>query len=484
MIRAAAGCLLAGGLVVAVTPSVHGQTASISPGVWKMVNLGGGGSVPTTGPVIRVNYDRTQRRYLSAEQEPLTLVATVAASCGNDSFEELFLETLGRRLPVSTATLGKGGGGFSGRTTIASQAVTTAALAATGVPDPVQTCNADLKALVDATQYGKAQKGWARKYNNAFAATLVVVCRRPGGKKGLFDEPDALREGRDMTRFPVWIRCGPAGVFKTVTKSRPPRAKKVGVQSVDVFVNPKSNASYKGVCPKKLAFGGSLVLLKSAAAGAVDVRYRYRTHDGATSAVYATSFAKSGTRNAHYWTHEFGAGSPSGSFAAPGGSKGPRVIKGWVDLEVLNASGAVTFSDRAPFQLTCQPRRVSGPPVVTPPSSAPAVAAFAAAAGPALPDLAVLAAQPAPTAATKLRVQVSNRGSGPAPASRLTLFYTRDGTVSQILTDVPPLAPGQERWLIVDALLPLADAEHLTLRINDAGTVDEAEVLNNGHTVK
>lgn len=485
MIRGAAWCLLAGGLIVAGAPGAHAQTASISPGIWKMQPLGGGGSVPATGPVIRVNYDRTQRRYLMVEQDPLKLVATVAANCGNDSLKGLFLETMGERLPVSTAALGKGGGGYSGRTTITSQAVTTSALAVPGVPDPVQTCNADLAALVESNQYGKAQKGWARKYNNAFDATLVVVCHSPGRKKGGFKEPDASPEARDMTRFPVWIRCGPAAVFKAASKSKPPPAKKVGVQSVEAFVNPKANASYKGVCPKTLAFGGSIVMYKPGA-GVASVRYRYRTNDGATSEVFTTAFDKSGTRNAHYWTREFGAGSPSGSLAAPGGTKGPRVITGWVDLEVLNAGGAVTLSDRAPFQLTCQPRRVSGPAAIaTPPSDPVRVAGvLAPPAQAALPDLTVLEAQPAPTAPTKLRVHVANRGSGPSAASSITLFYTRAGTVSTTLTDVPALAPDQDRWIVVDAASPLAHSDHLTLRIDDGGAIAEADELNNGFTVK
>jgi hypothetical protein len=60
---------------------------------------------------------------------------------------------------VSTIGLGKGGGGFSGQKTVTTNQVTTRALDNQSVPNPVSTCNADLGALVDAKQYGKAQKG-------------------------------------------------------------------------------------------------------------------------------------------------------------------------------------------------------------------------------------------------------------------------------------------------------------------------------------
>lgn len=200
-------------------------SVSVKPATFKMVTLGGGGSVPTTGPVIRVAFDRTQRRYLSIDEEPLELRATIALTCGANKFTGMSLAAAGAVIPVDTIGLGKGGGGFSGTKTITTNAVTTRALDNASVPDPVALCNKDLDVLVDAGAYGKAQKGWARRFDNALPVTLSLRCVGPKKKKGGFEEPGALYEESSMTRFPVWVHCGPAAVFTSSPGSQP-RAKR------------------------------------------------------------------------------------------------------------------------------------------------------------------------------------------------------------------------------------------------------------------
>lgn len=79
------------------------------------------------------------------------------------------------------------------------------------------------------------------------------------------------------------------------------------------------------------------------------VRYRYRTHDNATSPTYAVTFD-----GLHFWQREFGGGDRRNTLAAPEGKK-PTIIRGFVQLEVLGQGNDVTSTDRAPFTLTCEP---------------------------------------------------------------------------------------------------------------------------------
>lgn len=202
-------------------------SVSLKPGLFKMQTLGGGGAVPLTGPVIFVPFDKTQRRYLSIAEKPLELRLTLAASCGTRKFADMSLEVAGATLPVDTMGLGKGGGGFSGAKTLTTNAVTTRALDNASVPNPVSLCNDDLAALVKSNGYGKAQKGWARQFDNALPATLSLRCVGPSSKKGGFTEPGALYvAGTATARFPVWVHCGPAAVFKTDASKPQPRARR------------------------------------------------------------------------------------------------------------------------------------------------------------------------------------------------------------------------------------------------------------------
>ena len=110
-----------------------------------------------------------------------------------------------------------------------------------------------------------------------------------------------------------------------------------GVREARVWVNPKTDASYRGGCPKELRFGSSV---DYTAAPGVDtaIRYRYRTHDNETSEVYTTHMTGSDTKNLHSWQRTFGAVGSRGSVAASGAGGGKRVIDGWVKLEMLNGN--------------------------------------------------------------------------------------------------------------------------------------------------
>jgi hypothetical protein len=101
-----------------------------------------------------------------------------------------------------------------------------------------------------------------------------------------------------------------------------------------------------------------------------------------------------------------------------------------------------------------------------------------------LPDLLIRAAEAAPLSATKLRVEVFNRGRVASGATRLTLFYQRAGEVKRTLASVPALEPGEAIWTTVDAGAALSDAARLTLRVDDPSVVVESDELNNGYSVK
>ncbi|HEV8631877.1 MAG TPA: CARDB domain-containing protein [Thermoanaerobaculia bacterium] len=111
-------------------------------------------------------------------------------------------------------------------------------------------------------------------------------------------------------------------------------------------------------------------------------------------------------------------------------------------------------------------------------------AAAAAAAASELPDLLIRAAEESPLSATKLRVEVVNRGRGASRATRLTLFYQRAGEVTRRLAPVPALAAGEAAWTTVDAGAPLAAAARLTLRVDDPPAVAESDELNNDFSFK
>lgn len=209
------------GFVASGTVLLAQLSVSIKPAIFKMRTIGGKTAVPLNGPVIRVPFDRTQQRYLGIDEEPLELRMVLTARCGSANFRDMSLAVAGVDIPVSGNGLGKGNNGFSGTKTISTNDVTTRALDNASVPNPVAMCNADLEALVGRGDYGTAQDGWARRYDNALPATLTLRCTGDAKKKGGFKEPPALYEDTATTRFPVWVHCAPAAVFKSSPKSQP-----------------------------------------------------------------------------------------------------------------------------------------------------------------------------------------------------------------------------------------------------------------------
>jgi len=465
--------------IVAVASAQRGSPiVSFESGPFKMNKLEGGGAVPESGPVVKVLYDRTQRRYLQIDQEPLELRATLTAACADMKLKDLTLTTLGATVRVRGSGLSNLAGVLTGSTTITTNEISTAKLASV-VPDPVATCNADLEAMVKQDQHGKIQKGWARTYDNALLAELTAHCEGEARKKGGFVEPPAIATPSASERFPVWVHCGPASVHRVEAPTPKVPAKKFGFQAVRVSVNPPANANYKGPCPKEIAFGGEIEYLMPSEGAPFQIRYRYRTHDGATSPVLSTTITRAGTTNISGWKHEFGSGGPVKGFKAQAaGASGAHLIDGGVRLEVLGADSKVIGQDETSVRLVCQPQQI---PVPTPAQKPPPPLAGP---GGSLADLVITSAEPAPNAPTTLRIAVANTGQGRSSATTLTVFYHRSGHVVKHSFDVPPLDPGATRRIVADLKSPIAHAERLTARINESGRAQESDLSNNSITIK
>lgn len=470
--------------IVAVASAQRGRPiVSFKSGPFKMNELDGGGAVPVSGPIVKVLYDRMHRRYLQIDQAPLELRATVTAACADLKLTGLTLATLGENVRVRGSGLSNLAGVLTGSTTITTNEISTAKLA-TVVPDPVATCNADMDAMVKQDQHGKVQKGWARKYDDALLAELKAHCEGEPKKKGGFVEPPEIATPSASERFPVWVHCGPAQVFRVETSTSKVPVKKSGFQSVRVFVNPPANANYKGPCPKEIAFGGEIEYLMPSDGVPVQVRYRYRTHDGASSPVLSTTITRAGTTNISYWKHEFGSNElPKGVKVQTG--PGARLIDGGVRLEVLGPDGKVIGQDEASVKLVCQPQRVPGaePPLTPSEADAPKPPPLAGV-GDALADLVITSAEPAPDSPTTLRIVVANKGQRQSAATNLVVFYHRSGHVVTKSFQVPSLDPRASRRIVADFKSPIAYAERLTARVNDSGRAQESDLSNNSLTIK
>src|SRR5262245_53072311 len=139
-------------------------SVSFKPGPWELRD-GVGDPRPDIGPIVHVPFDDIQRRYHQIEPGQLDLRMTVDADCDGKGkqYVDLSLDVAGHSAALRLGVLGKkSGGGFSGRTTAATKASIATTLKSLDIPDPVSTCNDDLKSFVAGRQYGKAQQGWAR----------------------------------------------------------------------------------------------------------------------------------------------------------------------------------------------------------------------------------------------------------------------------------------------------------------------------------
>lgn len=98
------------------------------------------------------------------------------------------------------------------------------------------------------------------------------------------------------------------------------------------------------------------------------------------------------------------------------------------------------------------------------------------------PDLTIEDAQLAPANPNRLRVRVANRGLAPAVETQLTLVYYRASETTAMAAPVPQLQAGERHWLIVEVGMPLAEADQVTLRIDEPPAVIESDETNNAYS--
>ena len=363
--RAWTAAVIVTAIVTVIAVNAQRIAVGFSPGPWSMSQGPAGDPLPRTGPVVFVPYDERQRGYVTVKPEPLGLVMTLNANCAGKAGKSssLDIQIAGQPGSVSYSTLGRAQGNFEGTTTAATKEPVHRFVSELRIPNPVATCNKDLDAMLAGRKYGEAQRGWARRFDDGMQVTLKLNCVEKDDEGVAFTTPGKWHETSTSVSFPVWLHCGPAAVHETTRGGGRPPVKTAGVQSAEVWVNPRANADYKGACPKTLNFGGSIDFAGASGTSA-RVRYRYRTHDNATSPVYEVTFDGSGRKNLHFWQREFGGSSPTGTLTAKGGASQPKVVDGFVQLEVLGNADQVTATDRMRFRLTCAapgaPNRIKG----------------------------------------------------------------------------------------------------------------------------
>jgi subtilase family serine protease len=102
----------------------------------------------------------------------------------------------------------------------------------------------------------------------------------------------------------------------------------------------------------------------------------------------------------------------------------------------------------------------------------------------AVPDLVIENVKDVPADNSQLKVRVRNVGSGNAGPNNMKIFYHRSGHVVVRGAVVPALAKGHATWVAIDADSPVANAQHVTLRVDDPNRVAELNEGNNGYTYK
>ena len=95
------------------------------------------------------------------------------------------------------------------------------------------------------------------------------------------------------------------------------------------------------------------------------------------------------------------------------------------------------------------------------------------------PDLVIVDAQVAPANPDRLRVRVANQGLAPAAETRIELVYRRGNGETAMSAAVPFLESGERQWLIFEVGAPLAEADEVSLRIDEPHRVIEADEANN-----
>ena len=101
-----------------------------------------------------------------------------------------------------------------------------------------------------------------------------------------------------------------------------------------------------------------------------------------------------------------------------------------------------------------------------------------------LPDLTIESARDEGSDDRRLGVLIANKGTAASKACNLKIFYHRSGEVMVRGAVVPPIAKGENLWVVIDLGSPMAHASKITARVDDPNRVRESNEGNNSFTYK
>lgn len=218
--------------------------------------------------------------------------------------------------------------------------------------DPVKQCNS---VVIAHTFDGKPpaellKNGFWIRTEEGLKARLSPGCVKPTKCVGFCEDQYA---GSEIFWLPVWINCLPTGYVETHRlPPEPHRTKPEGhrlpgtFRSIDLEA---VNSPLKHVCPATVVFRG-----KFQSNRAVKGNYRFVGSDGYSSPSYPFSLAENGEQSVSR-QRRVELAPAAGGLAAPGGGSWPRIVNGWLQLEVTEdgTEARAHLSPRAAYRVDC-----------------------------------------------------------------------------------------------------------------------------------
>ena len=215
---------------------------------------------------------------------------------------------------------------------------------------PVERCN---QVITDYTRQGELpagllQKGFWIKVEATVPASITPGCKYKHDTSGIFDEAPQLAQPRSFM-LSTWVRCMPTGYI--VTKGPPPKHGKPASEfelfkGIDLSA---TNSPLKHTCPATIVFRG-----KINAGRAVRGTYRLVGSGGYETPTYPFELAAGASRSVS-WQRRVELPDTRGSLAAPGAGTWPRIVNGWLQIEVTPQvnNAEVHRSGRAQYTVSC-----------------------------------------------------------------------------------------------------------------------------------
>ena len=218
--------------------------------------------------------------------------------------------------------------------------------------DAVKRCNAVINAH---TFNGKLpadllKNGFWIRHEDGIRAKISPGCVKPTNCVGFCEDQYA---GQESHWLPVWINCVPTGYVETHRLPPEPHRTKPEPQRLPgVFRSillEAVNSPLNHICPATVVFSGKLQS-NAAVAGS----YRLVGSGGYASPSYPFSLGVNGEKSIS-WQRRVEIPSATGGLANPGGGSWPKIVDGWLQLEVTpNTPGTeIRRSPRADYRVNC-----------------------------------------------------------------------------------------------------------------------------------